>query len=503
MSKALTTNPRETGLRPCIQSRQLLLSLICCIIAAFCPGQLKAEIFRPLQIFLPGNLGGKLVALSDGLEATPSAGWRIPDTLEAFRRDRSKSTVTFAPGNDSDAFSGLSFLTSGDFERQLIDRCRPDAAGISPSDLEVFNSGRLNQQIRQRILTNAEAAEGRGAVFPPFRVLKVDARNIWFFNHIDPDFCRDLPVQNWGQFSFDNPARSIRRLNPAFSPADLSISTVYAGKAVIAELVRELKARPGHHLVVQIPDRHQSELFSTINPERDDNVFMMSVKPGHVYLPLINLYMRNSGYPRLTLRMIPLEKSRSANAGSYFAAAWQEVKKLVFLPLRVIKTTSRPSTAPSRLSGAAHAHMLRTATGADIAFLTVPETKHFTDNVIFAGNIVSCMSNDRIRKFRLNGQEFARLAEALLKDHGIRETAFSGCDFSYLAGHIENLRISGQPMEREKTYLAVTTGLTMTDSIVDEFLSNRVIENFDGQMLWNVWKNNLKTLRISDENLFE
>lgn len=461
-----------------------------------------AEVYRPLQIFLPGNLHGNLANLDENLQALPSYGWRIPDTIEAFRKEHGKDTITFATGNDSNIFSPLSFLFNGTFERDLINRCSPDAAGLSPADLETFNDCRLSQQIRQRIFTNIETEAG-GTIFRPFQIKKLGNRNIWFFNHIEKSRCETLPMHKWGQFIVEDPARAMRRLNPSFGNSDISLSVVYADKSIIENLIYELKSRPGYHFVVQVPEAEKAPLFSTISPEREQNIYKMSLLPGHTYLPLINVFSRNSGYPRLTLRMLPLGKSRSENATGYFNMAWLSMKESLFETLRVIKTTSRASTSANRFSNQSHAHLVRSATAADVAFLIVPAQKHINDNVICTGNIITSMQNDRIQRFRLTGLELQRLAENLLQKHSSEEMAFSGLNFRFLAGRVLNFAVSEQAVQPEKIYIAVTTEQTMADPIVAEFLKNRSVEKFAGIMLWNVWKNNLKTLRISDENLFE
>lgn len=466
-------------------------------------GTLSAEIFRPLQIFLPGNLAGKLSRLSQSLDIEPSPGWRIPDTIDAFRRDRSRDLVVLAPGNDSDLFAPLSFLDRGNFEKELISRCRPEAWGISPSDIEMFNTCNLDREIRKRVFTNLDSGSG-APLFATHYSRKRGRQTIWFFNFIEPALCRDLPAKTFGTAAPEPLARSIRRLNPEFKNDDLSISILHcASQAMAAELAACLKNMPGFHLMVQIPIGGQQPMFSTYSPEQDANVFRMSVRPGHESLPLINVLLRNGGFPRLTLRMLPLAKCSSLNAHDWHYRTFNRLKQPIFETLKVVRTTFRPSSSALHLSSQGQAHMLRITAASDIAIVIPPETFFINDNVISTGHIISCMPNDRVHRFRISGSELLQLAETLIKCRGIEALAFSGCEFDCLGGQVTRFRVAGHPVEPGQQYMAVTTGRTLDDTVMREFINRRPLETYSGQTIWNCWKNSLKTIRISDEDLFD
>ena len=482
------------------KARQTLIVVgIMLLLAA---SSLSAEIFRPVQIFLPGNLAGRLTELDEDLKMQPSTGWKIPDTIDAFKKDRHKDLVVFGTGNDSDIFAPLSYLDSGRFERELIERCQPEATGISPADLETFNSTSLDRAIRRRVFTNLDSGEG-APLFSTHFSRSLGQRTLWFFNFIEPGFCKDLPGKTIGTAVVENPTRSLLRMQPDFQNNDISISILYAGHTTAGELSAALKKFPGCHFIVQIPFRQQPPLFSTYSPEQDANVYRMSLRPGHQSLPLINVLMRNYGPPRLTLRMLPLAKSRSANATGWHRQTEERLKPPLYQTLKVVKTTFQASSMSLHLSMQSQAHLLRICTATDIALVIPPETRHINDNIICTAHILLSMPNDRVHRFRISGAELLQLSEALIKQRGIEALAFSGCDFNCLGGQVTGFKVGGQQIDPGKQYMASTTGKTLTDPVLQNFLKNRPLEAYDGQTVWNCWKNSLKTIRISDEHLFD
>jgi hypothetical protein len=477
----------------------VLLFLICLV---FHHQTLTAEIFRPLQIFLPGNTSGKLLNLRGDLQIDPSMGWRIPDTIDSFRKNRSRDLLVFASGNDSDMFSPLSFLDNGRFERDFIGHCRPDAGAVGPADLEMFNSSSIEKAFRQRIFTNLDSGEG-AELFASHHSRRLGNRTLWFFNFIEASLCAGLPFKTLGTAAIEDPVRAIRRLNPSFSDEDISISTIYGGADTFSSLTAELKKQPGCHLLIHVPYRDQPALFSYYSPEQETNVFRMSVLPGHSSLPLINIFFRNSGYPRLTLRMLPLAKTRAPQAENMHRQAISSLKTSLLETLRVVKTTSGYSFSPRRFSLQSHAHVIKTSSSTDMAIVIPPPTGHINDNVICTGHLLSTINNDRVKRFRISGSEMLHLAEELISRRGIEALAFSGCEIACLAGQITRFNVAGQPLDPNRQYLVGTTEKTLQDSVLAEFTRTRPFESYDGQTVWNCWKICLKTIRLSDKYLFE
>lgn len=462
----------------------------------------SAEVFKPVQIFFPGNFQGQLSELMPDLQFHESAAWKIPDTIDSFKRDRSKTSIVYAIGNDSDFFVPLSYFTQGQLERDLIARCNPAVTAVSAADIEVLNSNVINRGFRQRLFTNLDS-DDKSPMFKPFMQQKFDGIDFWFFNFIEPDLCRNLQSMVFGTDTIDDPVRALNRLNPGLGPESFSISTVYGDFAMFERIAGEFRRRPGIHFLIQVPMSGQQTPLSNYNPTRSENVFMMTFAPGNRFLPMLNIIRKTHGFPRLTLRMLPLTKTSSINARHWHRDAIQALKPGLFETLRVIPTTSGSSTSARRFNPQAHAHIIRLSASTDIAITLPPDFRHLPDNVVTTAQLLTCMPNDRVQRFRLSGAELQSLAELLVKEHGMSALAFSGCDFSVLGGQLREMLISKQPIAAEKIYSIAATDTTMRDHVMKNFLAGRTVERYDGNCVWNCWKTILKTVRISDSNLFE
>lgn len=463
---------------------------------------LSAEVFKPIQIFFPGNFQGRLSEITPDLQFHKSEAWKIPDTINSFRRDQAKTSIVYAIGNDSDFFAPLSYFTYGRLERDLLARCNPSVTAVSAADIEAFNGSAIDQHFRQRLFTNLDP-EGKSPMFRPFMQQKFDGIDFWFFNFIEPELCQNLQSMVFGTDVVDEPVRALNRLDPRLGSQSFSISTVYGDFAMLERLAGEFRRRPGIHFLIQVPMPGQSTPLSNYNPTSNDNVFMMTFAPGNQFLPMLNIIRKTHGLPRLTLRMLPLAKTRSANGRHWHYDAMQALKPGLFETLRVIPTTSGASTSARRFNPQAHAHIIRLSASTDIAITFPPDFGHLSDNIITPAQLMTCMPNDRVQRFRLSGSELQSLAEMLVKQHGMSSLAFSGCDFSVLGGQLREMLVSGQPLAAEKIYSVATTDTTMRDHVMKNFLADRIIERYDGNCVWNCWKTILKTVKISDSNLFE
>jgi hypothetical protein len=463
---------------------------------------LSAEVFKPIQIFFPGNFQGRLAELAPDLQFQKSEAWKIPDTIDSFRRDRAKTSIVFATGNDSDLFAPLSYFTRGQLERDLIARSNPTATAVSAADIEALNGSAIDRHFRQRLFTNLDP-EGKNPMFRPFMQQKFDGIDFWFFNFIEPESCQNLQSMVFGTDVVDDPVRALNRLDPRFRPESFSISTIYGDFALLERIAAEFRRRPGIHFLIQIPMPGQPTPLSNYNPTRNENVFMMTLADGNQFLPMLNIIRKTHGLPRLTLRMLPLAKTRTVNSQPWHYDAMQALKPGLFETLRVIPTTSGASTSARRFSPQAHAHIIRLCASTDIAITFPPDFAYLADNIVTTAQVLTCMPNDRVQRFRLSGDELQNLAETLVRQHGVSAMAFSGCDFSVLGGQLREMRVSGQPLSAEKIYSVATTETTMRDHVMKSFLADRIIERYDGNCVWNCWKTILKTVRISDSNLFE
>ena len=462
----------------------------------------NAEVFRPLQILLPGNLNGNLATLDRDLKVEPSQCWRVVELLDSFRQLKDRDSLVIAPGNDSSIYSPVNYLFRGELERELINRCRPDMLGLSPNDLEMFADTNLSKEIRARVWTNHETID-KQSVFAPYRVQKAGNQRIWFFNYISPEFCSYLPISSWGSIEMDSPKRSLRRLNPDFADNDITVSTAYLPEHELNELTAELKQKPGWHLVIQIPLAGTRPLFSTTTLQQQENLWLLSFEEGHKHLPVINIFRRNNGYPRLTLRRLPFSKSDNHLAEKMFTNANTRIKHKITRPLRVIRPAFQASSSAFRFADQQHARLIKQACNSDVAFLRVPQTHNLVDNVICSGHIVSTVANDRIHSFRLTGLELYELLGALVKNSDTQPAAFAGCDITWFAGELSELKIAGQPYRYDKNYQVSTTEQTLSDPVIRSLNFSEKMRSYEGNTLWKVWINNLKSLRIKDEQLIE
>ncbi|KAF1081486.1 MAG: hypothetical protein GQF41_2292 [Candidatus Rifleibacterium amylolyticum] len=461
-----------------------------------------AEVFRPLQILLPGNLGGNLASIDRDLKIKPDLCWRITEQVASFKRLKDKDSLVIAPGNDSNIYSPFNYLFRGELERELIGHCHPDVRGISPDDLEMFADSGLSKEIRQHVWTNHETIDNQ-MIFAPFACLKTGNQRIWYFNFISAEYCRSLPLSNWGNFAAENPKRSLRRLAPDLTDTDITISTVYLGQYEIEQLAAELKNMPGWHLIIQVATANTPALYSTTMAQQNDNLWFLTIADGHRSLPQINIFRRNNGWPRLTVRQLAFSKISGRKGEELFQQAEKKCKAIAVKPLRVIRPSFQASTSAFRFADKQHARLIRQVCNSDVTFLRVPQMQHMVDNVICTGHIFASMENDRIHSFRLSGKELFELAAALVKDSDTEPTAVAGCEVTWFAGRISTLKISGQPCRSDRQYLVSTSERTLRDPALMKLTFYDKLQGYEGMTLWKAWMNSLKSLQATDEQLID
>ena len=267
-----------------------------------------AEVLRPFQIMLPGNLRGNLITFTEDQKAEKTEAFKLPYIVNDFLKQKDRDSIIFGIGNDSSLFKAFSYLNKGKAERELIQKCHPQAGALSPNDLEVYNESYLDYEMKNRVFTNVEAPDDN-AIFHRYYQTTLNNQNIYFFNFISPEYCTKLALRRWSQITADNPARSLRKVNPNLTSKDFTISVVYGDLATVNEITDELKRLNGIHFVINVPINDEKPLFSTTHLEDGNrNVFRFSVEPGYKVLPILNIIPKNVGYPRTTLRMIPFKK---------------------------------------------------------------------------------------------------------------------------------------------------------------------------------------------------
>lgn len=485
-------------------NRALLKTVLSSIFLVFSLfSTLNAKVLQPVQIFLPGNFAGRAVSLSESLQPSPEVCWKAPSLLETFRRFNPDSlNLVFGAGNDSSIFSIPSFSADGLAEHSLINACKVEAAGISPDDMLIFRNSLLSKEIRQRILTNLESAEDY-SVFPSHYLHREKDFNIWFFNFIGESEFRGLPLQNWSQIKPENPARSLRRLNPVIAADDISVTTVHMNKNQIMELVKEFNQFPGHHLIIDVATNESQAAFSTIHPEKFARTFVISIHSGHAKLPMLRIVRRNNGYPRLSLKMLPYAKADPGSSAREFAKVRRQLGESLYETLTLITTRVRPTTAPYRFNPELYASFCRSQMRADIAIIAPPDESHKNDNVINPANLFSSFANEKIYLSRLTGFNLEKLVTEIMRTSARPFPAFSGISFQFVADRINAVQIGKFPFQLKRSYnLAVNESL-LNDPVTAEIFKNISLEPFDGTTLWDVWKNQVKSLRINSEHLLD
>ncbi len=462
-----------------------------------------AEVFRPIQIMLPGNINGDLITFTENQKAECSEAFKLPYVIKAFLKEKGKDSFIFGIGNDSNAFKPFSYLNKGKIERNLIEKCQPLAKALSPNDLEVFNDDYLNLEIKQRIFTNIEAPDDN-EIFNRCFLTNYNNQKIYFFNFISPEYCSKLPLERWSQIRIDNPARALRKINPVMTNRDISISVLYGNKITADEITEELKRLEGIHFIVSIPLNGEQPLFPTTHLEDgNQNVFRFSVESGSDVLPILNIIPKNVGYPRTTLRMIPFKKYSEKSVKDDFNNAWKAVRQEFHKPLKVIPATNRATTSANRISLQAHAEMIKYATNTEIAFLKLPDQISFRESVMTVGDVITRFPNERIIKFRATETQIKNMFLSMLEDSSIKEFGFAGCQFLALGKQFWEFSINKNSIDKNRLYTISTTESTAKEYAVDKLLKKSFVEPYDGLTLWTVWINNLQSFPATLDNLFD
>lgn len=427
--------------------------------------------------------------------------WRGPALYGELLQDSSKQTLAFGLGNESSIYSALSMIDLGATDRALSNSFPFLAAAVSPNDLEIFANRPLHKDLNQRIWTNI----AKGYKQPPFiRVASAayEAGTIRFMNFISNSFCHNIRLERWGDFTIDDPARSIRRLNFDFTDEDLTIAVVYLNDSELTALIEELKRQKGNHLLIQVPLNDDNARFSTLTPQRTANIWRLSLEPGITNLPIIMVNWRNHGYPRISARFLPYDKMQSYDVVSIFAAHKKRISQLISKPLKVIPPAFQASTTSFRFTAMLQAHLMKLSSKADMAFLIDPDTGFFSDNIIFSGQPMLIQPNSRLRLVSIPGHELETLVNKLIKTQGTRPTGFAGIEYEHFAGKTRKLLINRQKISPTATYRLITNEHTLADQHYRSIFAQYKTDNRTGLTAWEVWTNNLKTLKISPKMLY-
>ncbi|MDD3001034.1 MAG: hypothetical protein PHF29_04705 [Candidatus Riflebacteria bacterium] len=462
---------------------------------------LAAEVILPLQIFLPGNFNGKTVELTDKLSFSLSDAHKIPELIATFKKEE-KNTLVFATGNNSSIYEPLSFLLNGKIENELIKKCNPNVFSASPSDIEILDLKGDKKHLKNLLFTNAVSKKVPHP-FKTFETANVGDKTIYFFNFISASLCENLPIQKWESFEADDFQRTLRRLEFEFKDSDITISTVYGSKEETENLVLALKRLNGTHFVINATHEKDFPFYPFTTPIIEGNVYKFSLKNGNTALPLLNIIFKNSGSPRITLRMLPLNKFDNSKGDNTLSAFEKQINDYIFEPFRIITTKEKASTSANYIRADAHATLTKRALNTDLAIMIEPNQRHINNNVINLGRLLKAIENDRIFIVRLKGATLKKLTEKLVSAYGKDKIAIAGCEFEYFAGKTVNFKVSGISVDSHKTYSVATTQATLGDSIARNVFEKDMLQPFNGYFLWDIWKNNLKIIKMANDVIFE
>lgn len=460
-----------------------------------------AEVIKPLQIFFVGGFNGKLVEMNKDLSLTPSLNWRIPAVINALKNDETDTAVC-SFGDLSNIYEPVSFMFEGRIERDFIEKFDVYGSSISPDDFSVLNASKPDRRAMSCVFSNTEGI-GIPNPFVTKSIQKSEERNIYFYNFISPSRCRQLLLDKWCHVSVNHFSRAFKMLNVSPSKNDITISTVYGDKNEVEELAKLFSKKRGIHFLAQIPPQGEKADYPFTDPVKNGNVYMFSFDNCLKRLPMVKITFKNFGEPRVSLRMLPLEKWDKGNSDEMFKVVEKEIRSEIFKPLRVISAKEKATTSANYITKEAHAEMIKNSVRCDVACVVEMSQAHFSENVINIGNILTTLANDRIYRLRLTGKELRNAIIELIDEYGSREISFSGCSFRYFAGEIKDLRVGRVPVSDKSVYIVAMPESSIKNSQVLTDVYNKLLPEFEGVFLWNLWKNSLKTSKMANNEIFE
>lgn len=492
-------SPKSTS-KPRLAFARVLLCGLLFIFAS--RSNICAKTMETIQLFFPGNFSGNAVYLTESSEPLPGSCWKAPSLLLPLLRKDKTLNLVIGIGNDSSIFSIPSFLTDGQVEREIISQCACNSESVGSEDLQVFRNRLLSSQIRERVLTNIEPEDGF-SIFKPYNLMTVKNTRFWHFNFLGLAGFKQLPLQKWGKIKPEDPSRSIRRMNPQFESSDVTVSTAHMGRKECLNLAQELNKHPGIHLLVQIPPGSSRPEFSCIEPERHGKVFIFSVRNGWERLAMLKVFRRNFGYPRLSLRMLPYEKAETGSSLRDFSRVRKMLGEELYATLNLVPTTIKPSTAPFRFHPDLHAKFAKAYMKTDVSIIKIPEESFKLDNVVSVVNCLSAIGNEKLFRFRISGRELEKLINGIINSSTKPLPNLSGCSFNIFAGKATNILVGKFELRPEKSYnVSINMGL-LRDPGLGKLFPMEKLEPFEGTTLWDVWKSQLKSLKIERDHFNE
>lgn len=468
------------------------------VFALFCPS-LCAKALRPLQIYLPGNFNGGAASFNEGLKVSLSKQWALPALANSLIRLKERDTVTIGLGGNASLFSPVGFLFGGEVENALLNEFKPDARMVGASELELLAGKCVPQAMLSHILTNHSTADGKN-LFKEYALVPFSGGQVLIFNFIEPDLLK-VPPLFYSNFRPENPVRSLLRaktLLNGFNDKTITFSAACLNKKSCLALANELKKLKGIHIIAQIQSNGLKSEFSTVSIERQGNVFIFSLPACRDTLPIIEIFFKSFGLPRLRLRM-PSSAKQRLESEKFFPIV-SKIKNELVKPLKVISPSTQPTESVFSFKPSALAKMLNGFNSANAGMAAAPCARCFTSNVICKGHILSAFENDRVFALSLTGSELTAFLSELIYKSAHSRLAFAGIELKWAAHRLIELKINGEPCLTNRRYFINTTEHTL------KYLKGFGLELkakclYNGNSLWEILLSQLKGTNLTDNEL--
>ncbi len=454
---------------------------------------------NPIQIIFSGNFSGQTVYWNESLRPLPADCWKAPSLIGDLKKHDEPTTFIAGMGNDADIFSAFSFINSGEIDWQLSKLCKPDFQALGPKDLGIFRNKLLSQNIRLRNWTNLRPIKGHN-LFPISQKIVKNGLTINCLSFISKDFLSAFPIQLWGNLEVENPCETLRRIGLRTKENSINLILAHLNDKDLHDLKLELFKLKGYFFIGQI-NQKVDETTPDHNIQTESNTYLFKLPDGCHFLPVLNIYRRNYGYPRATLRILPLKKAETGDALKLFEKEYDHLFHQLNNVLTMIPTNIAATTSPNRFSPKTHANFVADYSRSDLSIVPHPNDEFRGSNLIKPGNFFGTFENYFILKFRLSGFELKKLVKNLVVNSGVPGLEFGRCNFNYFAGDISEILVSGQPIGANSYYTIAVSSKILEDHIFKDFFKNLNQTRNEGIMLWDVWASKLPKLKISSEML--
>lgn len=472
-----------------------LFSIAFLVILQLAPTGIEAKTFKKIRIIMPGNFGGNTFTYNSSYRAQPGHCWSIPKFIESLKKQKNYSDAVIDVGNNSSIYNFKSYISDAIPGNRLINFCNPVLSSLGPEDLGIFRNKPLDLNIRSKIWTNVSPSS-KGYLFPPSKVIKLSDLSITVYSFISKDYLANFPMMKWGNIKVMSPSYALKRLMPVFKKNSINLIIAHLTDNDTKNLIARLNRYKGYFLFVRVAQQNISRLKSI--PKTINNVYYFEIPSGANKLPILTLVRRNNGYPKINVKLVPIEKLESDSSNKLFAKISEEIFKRLNKIVKVV--LPKVANPPFRFKPQVYSEFMRDYSRTDISVLKKPDSDFITDFIIRQNDIKKIGRNCFITKFRLKGYRLQNLILDLIS-HSKHELIFGGCSFRLLSGQIFDFKIRKQTLIPNRFYSISVTSNLLTDKDISPLFENLDYRRNDGITVWDIWKNKLPKCKISSDLL--